>query len=152
MIEESGKIVEVNGDYAWIESERTSICGSCAVRKGCGTSVIAKLLGQRRVRMRVLNRIDARVGEQVVVGISETGLLRGSLAVYFVPLLGLFLGALGGQWLVASLLQLQSDAAAIAGAVLGFLLALVWLRHFSRNKDLDENYQPVTLRRLVNDL
>ena len=57
MIEEQGQIVDVQGEFAWIESERTSTCGSCAVRKGCGTSAIAKVLGQRRVRLRVLNRI-----------------------------------------------------------------------------------------------
>ena len=74
MIEEQGEVVEVQGEFAWIESERTTTCGSCAVRKGCGTSAIAKVLGQRRVRLRVLNRIDARVGDRVVIGIAESGL------------------------------------------------------------------------------
>ena len=90
MIEENGQVVEVQGEFAWVEHERTSTCGSCSVRKGCGTSAIARVLGQRRVRLRVLNRINAAVGDQVVVGIAEQGLLRGSLAVYAMPLLGLF--------------------------------------------------------------
>ncbi len=44
------------------------------------------------MQLRVLNRINARVGDDVVVGISEAGLLRGSLAVYAAPLAGLFAG------------------------------------------------------------
>ena len=98
MIEESGKVVAVQGDFAWIESERTTACGGCAVRTGCGTSAIAKMFGQRRLRLRVLNRINAHVGDTVVVGISESGLVRGSLAVYAAPLAGLFAGAFAGHF------------------------------------------------------
>ena len=149
MIEEQGQVVEVQGEFAWIEGERTTTCGSCAVRKGCGTSAISKVLGQRRVRLRVLNRIDARVGDQVVIGIAESGLLRGSLAVYAVPLLGLFAGALAGQLLGSVVSVMQSDFFAITGAISGFIAALVWLKRFSRNKEKDAAYQPVTLRQQI---
>ena len=149
MIEESGQVVEVQGEFAWIESERTSSCGSCAVRKGCGTSALAKVLGQRRVRLRVLNRINAAVGDNVVIGIAESGLVRGSLAVYAVPLLGLFAGALAGQGLGKSVFALQSDLFAIAGAISGFVAALIWLKRFSRNTEKDAAYQPVVLRQRI---
>jgi sigma-E factor negative regulatory protein RseC len=149
MIEESGQVVEVQGEFAWVEHERTSTCGSCSVRKGCGTSAIARVLGQRRVRLRVLNRINAAVGDQVVVGIAEQGLLRGSLAVYAMPLLGLFAGALAGWLLGTSVFELQSDGLSIAGAVLGFAGAMLWLRRFSRHSEQDETYQPVALRKHI---
>ena len=147
MIEETGQIVDVHGAFAWVESERASTCGSCAVNKGCGTGAIAKVLGRRRVRMRVLNRIEARVGDQVVIGVSEAGLLRGSLAVYAVPLGGLFAGALAGYALAGRLFpEWPADPAAIAGALAGFVAGLVWLRGFSRRTATDPAYQPVVLR------
>ena len=149
MIEESGQVVEVQGEFAWIESERTTTCGSCAVRKGCGTSAIAKVLGQRRVRLRVLNRINASVGDNVVIGITESGLVRGSLAVYAAPLLGLFAGALAGQLLGKQLFGMQSDLLAIAGAISGFIAALIWLKRFSRSTEKDTAYQPVVLRQQI---
>ena len=149
MIEESGRVVAVQGDFAWVESERTSACGSCAVRKGCGTSAIAKVFGQRRMRLRVLNRIDARVGDTVVVGISESGLLRGSLAVYAAPLVGLFAGALAGHFAGKQLLASGSELLAIGGALAGFFTALFWLRRFSRNTAKDVVYQPVVLRQEI---
>lgn len=149
MIEESGRVVAVEGDFAWVESERTSACGSCAVRKGCGTSAIAKVFGRRRMQLRVLNRINARVGDDVVVGISEAGLLRGSLAVYAAPLAGLFAGAFTGHFAGRQLLASGSDLLAIGGALAGFLAALLWLRHFSRTSAKDVAYQPVVLRQHI---
>jgi sigma-E factor negative regulatory protein RseC len=149
VIEESGQVVEVQGEFAWIESERTSTCGGCAVRKGCGTSAIAKVLGQRRVRLRVLNRINASVGDNVVIGIAESGLVRGSLAVYAAPLLGLFTGALVGQLLGKQVFGMSSDLLAIGGAISGFVAALIWLKRFSRRTEKDTAYQPVVLRQQI---
>ena len=146
MIEESGRVVAVKGDFAWIESERRSACSGCVVRKGCGTSAIAKLFGQRRMQLQVLNRIHARVGDTVVVGISESGLVRGSLAVYAAPLAGLFAGTLAGHFAGKQLLASGSDLLAIGGALAGFITALFWLRRFSRTTAKDDAYQPVVLR------
>jgi len=149
MIEESGKVVAVQGDYAWIENERKTACGSCAVQKGCGTSAIAKLYGQRRMRLRVLNRIHAHIGDNVVVGISESGLVRGSLVVYAVPLAGLFAGALAGHFAGNQFLAGGSDLLAAGGALLGFSGALLWLRRFSQTVGHDDAYQPVVLRQHI---
>lgn len=150
MIEETGKIVDVEGAFAWVESERSSSCGSCTVRSGCGTGAIARVLGQRRVRLRVLNRIEARIGDHVVIGIYESGLVRGSLAVYVAPLSGLFAGALGGYAMASRFYpEWPADPVAIAGAVAGFVFGLVWLRGFSRRTAQDPAYQPVVLRQQI---
>jgi sigma-E factor negative regulatory protein RseC len=101
------------------------------------------------VRLRVLNRINARVGDHVVIGIAESGLLRGSLAVYAMPLLGLFAGALAGHLLGNMVSAMPSDLFAIAGALGGFVAALAWLKRFSRNKEKDTAYQPVALRQQI---
>lgn len=146
MIEESGEVVGLENGFAWVEAERNSTCGTCTVRQGCGTSAIARVLGQRRVRIRVLNHIDARIGDRVVIGISESSLVRGSLAVYAVPLVALFAGALAGSSLGAALFDNASEAAGIGGALAGLAAGLAWLRYFSRKTDRDAAYQPVVLR------
>jgi sigma-E factor negative regulatory protein RseC len=150
VIEETGQVVDVQGAFAWVESERSGSCGSCAVNKGCGTGALAKVMGNRRVRLRVLNRIEARIGDQVVIGVSESGLLRGSLAVYAAPLSGLFAGTLAGYALASSLYpEWPADPAAIAGALAGFVAGLAWLRGFSRRTATNPAYQPVVLRHQV---
>ncbi|MGB5438050.1 MAG: SoxR reducing system RseC family protein [Gammaproteobacteria bacterium] len=147
MIEETGQVVDVQGAFAWIESERTTTCGACNVRKGCGTAVLAKVLGRRRVHLRVINRIHAQVGDEVVIGISESGLVRGSLAVYAAPLAGLFAGAIAGNALGHNFLPGRPDLLAIAGALAGLAAGLFWLRRFSRLTEADVSYQPVILRK-----
>lgn len=149
MIEETGRVVEVQGAFAWIESERSSTCGGCSVRNGCGTAALARVLGQRRVRLRVLNHINARVGDAVVVGVTESGLVRGSLAVYVAPLAAFLGGALGGHFLGNYLFAGGSDIAAISGGLAGLAAGLVWLQRFSRATERDASFQPVILRRQI---
>lgn len=142
MIEETGRIVDVQGEFALVESDRRSACGGCAASEGCGTGVIARAFGNRTVTLRVLNRIDAGVGDRVVIGLEETGLVRGAFAVYAVPLLTLFAGALCGHWLAGG-----SDVAAIGGGLAGLAAGLAWLTRFSRRTRVDAAFQPVVLRR-----
>ena len=149
MIEETGRVVEVQDEFAWIESERRSTCGGCSVRSGCGTAALARVLGQRRVRLRVLNHINARVGDMVVVGIAESGLVRGSLAVYVVPLAAFLGGALAGQFVGDYFFAAGSDIAAISGAFAGLAAGLAWLQRFSRATATDASFQPVILRREI---
>ena len=139
-------MVDVDGEFAWVESERRSSCSSCSVRSGCGTGVIARVLGRKRIRLRAVNSIDAAVGDQVVIGIAESGVVRGSLAVYAVPLGGLLGGAVAGHLAGLHLSQANSDLPAIAGAVAGFVTGLLWLGRFSRLTRTDAAYQPVLLR------
>lgn len=147
MIEEAGRVVEVRDQFAWIETVPKSTCNSCSVRSGCGTSVLAKVLGRRNTPVRVANPIGAVVGDRVVIGISESGLVRGSLAVYCVPLVGLFLGAAGSYYLADS--SGYAEVASILGALAGFLGGLAWVQNFSRRTEQDARYQPVLLRQLI---
>jgi sigma-E factor negative regulatory protein RseC len=146
VIEENGQVVDVEDGYAWIETEPASTCGSCTVSKGCGTSALASLFGRRPAPLRVVNRINAHIGDNVVIGIDEAGLVRGSLAVYAAPLAGLFAGGLLGRYIAAALLPQAAEPGGILGALAGLAAGLVWLRRFSRRTEQDRRYQPVILR------
>lgn len=148
MLEEQGRVVEVDEGFAWVETQRQSACGACSVNKGCGTGVISRVVGQRATRVRAINEIDAKAGDEVVIGLHDEALVRGSLAVYAVPLIAMLLMALLGD-LAGRELQLDSSEGltallGLAGLGLGFL----WVRNFSRRIATDARYQPVILRRL----
>lgn len=145
MIEEHAVVVATEGEFAWLETERKSTCGSCAARKGCGTGVLAKVVGRKMTRVMALNRAGASAGDAVVVGIDESSLVRGSLAVYAAPLLALFAGALLGEY---GLSQTLGEGGVLIGSVGGLLAGLAWLRRFSRRSRTDPRYQPVVLRNL----
>ena len=147
MIEERAEVVACEGRFAWVQTQRASTCGGCAANKGCGTATLAKVLGQRRTRTRVLNNLQARVGEQVIIGLPEQALVRGALAVYLVPLLGLLGGALFGTYLAGRLLVQHPDLISILFGGLGLAVGIGWLRYYARSIREDARYQPVIVRR-----
>ena len=74
-------MVATEGREAWVETSRRSSCGSCEA-KSCGTGTLSQILGRKTQRMRVDNPVGAKPGDRVVLGISESALIKGSLAVY----------------------------------------------------------------------
>ena len=145
MIEETGLVAELDGEHAWVETARRSSCGGCSA-EGCGTGALAQVLGSKRQRVRVNNTIGAKVGDTVILGLREDALLRGSLAVYIVPLLSMMAAALLGEALAPQWGGGETDAWAVASGLLGFGGGLLWLRGFSRRASSQERYQAVAVR------
>lgn len=148
MLEENAQVVATDGGEVWVETQRRSSCASCSAQSACGTSVLSKVMGQRRSRMRVLSDRPLRVGDQVVIGIREQALIRGSLAVYAVPIVLLLLGALTGRLGAERLLWNSSEAASVILGVAGFAAGFLWVRRFTGRIRNDGRFQPVVLRRI----
>jgi sigma-E factor negative regulatory protein RseC len=150
MIEEQARVVAVDRQGVWVETQRRSTCGQCVANNSCGTALLSKVLGVRRTRVRVLNPDAMAVtpGDDVVIGIEEQALTRGSLAIYLLPLLSLFIFALLGETLARQMSIALGDLVSIVFGIAGLMLGLFWVRRFSRNISHDPRYQPVMLRRL----
>jgi sigma-E factor negative regulatory protein RseC len=119
VITETGKVVAVQGHQAWVQTIRTSACQSCSARAGCGQRALAAVSGGRANQILVENTVDARVGDEVVIGVDEQSLLTASLAVYGLPLiLMLVVSGLAHQGLGAS--EPMTILAAAAGLAGGF--------------------------------
>jgi len=144
MIEETAYVVAVGPQGVWVETQRQSACGQCAARKGCGTAALSKVLGQKRSRVQVANPDQApvRVGDEVVIGIDESALVRGSVVIYLVPLLSFFLFGVLGQTLARQLMLGSGEGLSIVFGLLGLLLGFAWARRYARG---DRRYQPVIL-------
>ncbi len=147
MIEETGRVISCEGGYAWIETERKSACSSCSANKGCGTGVISKVYSGRFSRIKALNSVNAAAGDRVVLGLAEDALVRGSLAVYGLPLLTLLLMALLGSAVADEVGMQQADGLIAIFGLTGLLLGFYVVRLFSRKIAYDSRYQPVILRR-----
>ncbi|MFC1603235.1 SoxR reducing system RseC family protein [Pseudomonadota bacterium] len=143
MIEEPAVILECVGDYAQVQTERSSACGSCSSRSACETASL-KEEGNKEpdAILQVLNPINALPGERVVIGFEEEALTKASMALYAVPLVSFILFAIIGQWLASS------EAMAALGGVFGLAVGLLWLRYFSAKVGQDEQYTAVVLRRV----
>lgn len=147
MITENAIVVSIIDDQTWIETQRKSVCGQCSASKGCGTSVLSKVVGNKLSKMKAINKVNAKVGDEVVVALNENSLLKGAFMTYLLPLIYLFLFSFLGQ-LISSNLQLGNSEPLIIGfAILGFYLGIRRLKRFSASIAENENYQPVILKK-----
>jgi sigma-E factor negative regulatory protein RseC len=143
MVEEQAMVVALNDEVAMLEVIRRKPCGLCGQTRGCGISMWGKLFRHRPHVFKAPNRIDAKVGDFVIVGVEERALLRGALLVYGVPLVAMLAGAL-----VASLAWdgVHRDTSTVIGAVLGLIVGLLWVKGYTAGHVCDSRYQPVILR------
>ncbi len=148
MLEEEAVVVATGVGEVWVETLRSSTCSACSAKAGCGTAALAKVLGQRRTRIRVLNDLELNAGDRVVLGLAESALMRGSLLLYATPLAGLLTGALIGEWMAAQLLHTSNEGASILTGIAGLIAALVWVRRRALAMRGDARYQPRVLRRV----
>jgi len=139
MITETGKVVALKGDRAWVQTIRTSACQSCSARSGCGQRALASVSGGRANQILVANTVDARVGDEVVIGVDEQSVLTASLAVYGLPLVLMVLGSIGAyRWLGAT------DLVAIAGALTGLAAGFIAVRHWQSGSG--DRFEPRLVR------
>lgn len=146
MITEVAKVISVENNKTLIETQRKSACGQCNASKGCGTSVLAKVVGNKLSHMPAINRIDAKVGDEVIIGLNESSLLKGAYITYLQPLLLLFIFAIAGK-LISDAVSFENEWLVILFSGLGFYLGLRQIKLFSRSISDNENYQPVILKK-----
>jgi len=136
-------VVALEADGLWVETIRRSTCGSCSARKGCGHGLLNRLADGRRGYIRVLPGDQSiqglKVNDQVIIGIPEAVILRGSFIAYVLPILAMLAGAVAAvAWLPG-----VGELAALPGAATGLLLGFLLVRwHGVRHRD-DPGFQPV---------
>ncbi len=141
IVTETAEVVAVEGENAWVETRRKAVCDACTVQKGCGSGIISRMF-RKRTRIRVPNTLGARIGEQVVIGIEDSALVRASLAVYLMPLVWMLLGALAGQMIAEALGWTRVEGATALFGMLGLAAGFMWLRRYARNAARDHAHQP----------
>jgi sigma-E factor negative regulatory protein RseC len=141
MIETPATVVELGPGVAWVETVRQSACGHCASAGNCGTSVLAKLFGSSRSRLKIDDAQGLRVGERVLIGIPDGILVRASLVAYLLPLVVL-IAAAG----VATRLGAGEGAVALIG-VAGLGIGLWLSGRLTGGQSARRRYRPVLVRR-----
>jgi sigma-E factor negative regulatory protein RseC len=153
MIEEQAQVVAIQDGQLVLQAQTQSACGSCAVNKGCGTSVLAKVVGRKFTRFQVDNRIDAQVGDTVVVGIAEDALLKGSMMMYILPVMSMLIFAVVGDQMLADHLPgddlSQRDLMVALAALIGFVSGALLSRWYFRQYQSVRLFSPVVLRKII---
>ena len=106
-------------DRVEVELLRESACAGCDLSQGCGTGALGRLLGRRKRPLLVSCDRELNPGDRVVLGLPEAALVRVSLLVYGLPLLGMVIAA-GVAHLWFGLSEGSVVAFAAAGFFIGF--------------------------------
>ena len=154
MIEERAVILSLENQsddskshsVATLEIERKTACGLCGQTRGCGNSIWGKLFAHRSSAFKAQNRINAKVGDSVIVGINEKALVKSALLLYILPLATMLIGAI-----LTSHFR-QTDASAMLGAVIGLALGLLWVKGHTMSSSYFRLQQPVILRLASNEI
>ena len=121
MLTEAAIVTRRDGTRVELELQRGSACGGCELSQGCGTGALGRLLGRRSKPLFIETEQQLEPGDEVLLALSESALVKASLTLYGLPLLGMVLAGLlavsvaAAEWLVV--------VAAVTGFYAGYRTA-----------------------------
>lgn len=116
MLEETGRVIKVEGTQATVEMNRHSACAHCGICiAGC----------QDKMEIVADNNLGSQVNDLVKVAISGPVILRSAFVVYIIPLVGLVLGYLLGR-------RAGGEKLGVVLGIISVLLVLYGLHYYDR--------------------
>ncbi|MDZ4730950.1 MAG: SoxR reducing system RseC family protein [Xanthomonadales bacterium] len=151
MIEQQGRVLELQAQLVKVALGATSGCPACDAGQGCGGGIFGKLVSRKEQTLLLDHNLQdghlqLEPGQAVIVGISEAFFLKLLARLYLVPLLAALCGAALGHYSgnQMSLNGLSHDLLALMGAL--FLAALALLINW-KSKRLQVGEEQVQLLR-----
>lgn len=145
MIEENAVVVYVDEDRVVVEAAVKSTCSGCQAKNQCGTGSIARVFSHKVQRLELQSPVAVNVGDAVVIGIQESGVIFASFLLYLFPLLAFFIALLAASWLTKNTThELWLFAFAIVPTVIVFQIVSAKCARLDKGR-----FQPVLLRRLL---
>ena len=121
MITETAIVTRRDGRLVELELQRNSTCGQCELSKGCGTGALGRLLGHRSKPILIETDHQLEPGDRLELGLSESALVKASLTIYGLPLLGMVCAGLLATLFAAS--EMIVALAVCAGFFAGYKFA-----------------------------
>ncbi|VAW81123.1 hypothetical protein MNBD_GAMMA12-3443 [hydrothermal vent metagenome] len=147
MIEETAIVVKVDGHTVWLESAGTAGCGQCQSKSGCGQTVFSELFAVEKARFKIQSTKLLSTGDQVLLGIDEHALVRGSMLVYLFPLFTMIITAIFAAG-ISSVLRIPHEGLVIIGGLLGLFIGFYFARKKAAILTKFKSFQPVILKQL----
>ena len=104
------------------------------------------MLGNKFSQSRALNKINAKSGDVVILGLKESVLIKSALMMYMLPLISLFVFGVTAKYIDSVFNLGLGEFAIIISAMAGLLFAFMTIRRVAKRYARDPRYQPVILR------
>ena len=140
MATEHATVTVVSEEGTWVEATPSAACEGCASRGSCHA------VGEDKNSVLVINPLEARVGDTVVITFETGSMLKALFLLYMVPILALLAGACAGNWLIA---PAWGKDPSVVSAVSGFIcfFGAIWIvKKTAGRMEKREAYQPKITR------
>lgn len=117
-IQEEAVVRYIKDGYAYLEATGSSSCGSCSSKGACSSASLIPTSANSTLRIE--NNDNLKAGDNVMIEMSSERLLLGTLLVYILPLVSLFVMAIAGKYFGGEIASIVMGG---VGLLLGFLIA-----------------------------
>lgn len=138
-MEETGLVIKIEGNKAFVSVERKSAC------EGCPASSICKP-GDEGSVIEAINEAGAEIGDRVSVSLKAFSYLKGSIIVYGIPTICLIAGAIIGKELLKDLFILDPELLSAIGGLGAFAISFLIVKLLSKKMEKKKEYIPVVER------
>jgi sigma-E factor negative regulatory protein RseC len=133
---EEGVIVRIDAAGTWVKTIRGEFCDGCSSKGACHT-----MGGGKEMEVAVVNPIEARIGDRVVLKLEASPFLKATFLIYMFPILLLVAGAAVGEWISQSFRLNSPWPSMLLG--FGFLVAgLGVMKIMAQRLAKKEEYRP----------
>jgi sigma-E factor negative regulatory protein RseC len=139
MSAERGVVENVEAEWAWVKTKRSSACSSCVSRSHCLTQ------GGDQMLVKAQNTARAKKGDEVELYLSTKTKIKGTAIVYLIPVLGLFVGAFSARPLSAAIGMNPSLGMAVF-TFTGLVLSVFLMRSLASRMDSRQTLTPLVKR------
>ena len=138
--QETAVVSHIEDGYAFLKASASAGCGSCASKTACGNFSLFNETPDSNLK--TANTLGLQEGDSVIVSIPSDKLLLGTLLVYLLPLLSLFLFAILGKIIIG-------ETASIVFGVAGLFLALFAVKKIIAHRSVTRQFEPKLLRKII---
>ena len=136
---ETGEVVKVFNRTVEIRVNPTENCGACGVKDSCHTA--PRISTERLVT--ALDPFGLKIGQRVKINLEPKKLVKASIIIFVLPLLGLLLGAVVGSFATRTAGYWDYlDLGAIIGGFAGIGISVLGLRSYNKKLEKANQYYP----------
>ena len=137
---ESGIVQDIDDKWAWVKTERKSMCDHCGHRSHCQV-----IEGGDSLLVKALNTASAKKGDRVELFLSTKTKMKCALIAYMAPVFGLMIGAFSSAGLSA-LIGLNPKIGMVLFSFTGVALAFLLARQYSKRMEMKGALTPLVYR------
>ncbi len=141
MIREWVTVVKWHKGIATLRFNRQAMCHACHDNRGCGIKALNGLLPHLQDNeLKIAIREPLIVGQQIELGIDESGLIKSALLVYCLPLFFLFFGIFIIHYSLPN-----NNFYILAGMLVGMMIGFIIAKRWAKRLENKGRYKPVIL-------